>query len=125
MQRLTETQGEMIGYAPIYGAPPPLAQDTPLPTGAGTGGVSALERRAWVVAFGVAGVFCLGAWGVLDGLYSGVDIRAMQREAQRSEQSAIAAEQRAADAMVAAEQWRSHAGAQAETIGHVRGLVCD
>jgi hypothetical protein len=125
MQRVTETQGEMIGYAPIYGALPPLAQDAPPPTVAGTGGVSALERRAWVVAFGVAGVFCLGAWGVLDGLYSGVDIRAMQREAQRSEQSAIAAEQRAADAMAAAEQWRSHAGVQAETIGNVRGLVCD
>lgn len=125
MQRLTEAPGNPIGYAPIYGAVPPLAQDIPSPTVESVGGASALERRAWVVAFGVATAFCLGAWGVLDGLYSGVDIRAMQREAQRSEQSAVAAEQRATDATAAAEQWRFYAGTQEETIGGVRGLVCD
>jgi hypothetical protein len=125
MQRLTETQGEMIGYAPIYAAPPPLAQDTPTTTEANPGGVGALERRAWVLAFVVAGASCLATWGVFEKLYSGADIRALQREAQRSEQAAIAAEQRAADAIAAAEQWQAHAGAQAETIGNVRGLVCD
>ena len=125
MQQLTDAPGSPIGYAPIY-APsvPPLAQDGSAPVPVGSTGASRLERGAWAVAFGVASVACLLTWGLVDQLYSGADIRALQREVERSERSAVVAEQRAVLAEQSAQQWEQYSGAQGQTIEGVKKLVC-
>jgi hypothetical protein len=69
-------------------------------------------------------VACLLTWGVLDRLYSGADIRALQREVERSERSAVVAEQRAVLAEQSAQQWEQYSGAQGQTIEGVKELVC-
>lgn len=124
--QLADNPGPPIGYAPIY-APssvPPLAQGDSAPVPVASAGASRLERGAWAVAFGVASVACLLTWGVLDRVYSGADIRAMEREVERSERSAVVAEQRAVLAERSAQQWEQYSGAQGQTIEGVRGLVC-
>ena len=124
-QQTTIAPGNPIGYAPIYG-PPPLAQDAgatpPPPPGNAQG-------SRWVDGFLVGGLafgllFALTTWGVLDGLYSGADFRALQRAANAANATAQAAEQRAINAEATAQQWQQRAGQQQNTIEDVRALVC-
>lgn len=119
----TMAPGNPIGYAPIYG-PPPLATDapTPAPTPVNAG-------HRWVdgllIGLGAgAALACLVTWGVVDQLYSGADIRAMERAANAANASAEAAEQNAANAQANAQQWEQFSAAQGQTIDGVRELVC-
>jgi hypothetical protein len=121
----TLAPGNPIGYAPIYGPPPQAleASETlpPAPTNA-TG-------KRWIdgllIGMGAgAAVACLFTWGIVDQLYSGSDIRAMERAASAANASAEAAEQRAANAAANAQQWEQFSSAQGQTIDGVRALVC-
>ena len=117
--------GNPIGYAPIYGAtPPPLiggSEATPPKT--------VPHGSRWIdglILGGLVGgaIFALTTWGVLDNLYSGADIRALQRRAEAANATAKAVEQRAQNAEAQAQQWQQHSQAQGQTIKGVRELVC-
>ena len=115
--------GNPIGYAPIYG-PPPLAQDagTPPPTKGNMG-------ARWIDGLLLGGlvggaIFALTTWGILDNLYSGADIRALQRAAEAANATAQTVEQRAANAEANAQEWQQHSQTQGQTIDGVRELVC-
>lgn len=119
----TIAPGNPIGYAPIYG-PPPLAQDagTPPPTQGNVG-------TRWIDGLLLGGlvggaIFALTTWGILDNLYSGADIRALQRAAEAANATAQTVEQRAANAEANAQEWQQHSQAQGQTIDGVRELVC-
>ena len=119
----TLAPGNPIGYAPIYG-PPPLAQDagTPPPP-SGNVGTRWVDGLLLGVLVGGA-IFALTTWGILDNLYSGADIRALQRAAEAANATAQAVEQRAANAEANAQEWQQHSQAQGQTIDGVRELVC-
>ena len=125
-QQTTIAPGNPIGYAPIYGAtPPPLAADsgTPLPTPGNAHGSRWVDGLIWGGLIG--GVFfALSTWGVLDGIYSGADIRGLERAANAANATAQAAEQRAINAEATAHEWQKRAGQQQQTIEDVRALVC-
>ena len=124
----TQAPGNPIGYAPIYGTtPPPLVADgsgdphQPTPSKA-TGGrwIDGLVLGSLVGG----AAFALVTWGVVDGLYSGQDIRGLQRAANAANATAEAVEQRAANAEANAQQWQVHSQTQTQTIEDVRALVC-
>jgi hypothetical protein len=121
----TIAPGNPIGYAPIYG-PPPLAADA-LP---GSPAPADVQGKRWVdgllIGLGAgAAVACLFTWGLVDQLYSGADIRAMERAATVANATAEAAEQNAANAEANAQQWEQFSAAQGQTIDGVRALVCE
>ena len=121
----TIAPGNPIGYAPIYGPPPQTAegQGTPAPTLGNAGGKRWVDGLLIGLGAGAA-VACLFTWGLVDQLYSGSDIRAMERAAIAANASAEAAEQRAANATTNAQQWEQFSTAQGQTIDGVRALVC-
>jgi hypothetical protein len=119
----TLAPGNPIGYAPIYG-PPPLAQDTgTLAPPSGNVGTRWIDGLLLGGLVGGA-IFALTTWGILDNLYSGADIRALERAAEAANATAQAVEQRAANAEANAQEWRQHSQVQGQTIDGVRELVC-
>jgi hypothetical protein len=124
-QQLTQAPGEPIGYAPIYApAAPPLASAPLPPPTQGNAGESSAAKLVMGASLAAAGIACLFTWGVVDQLYAGADIRAMERAATTANATAEAAEQRAASAAANAQQWEQFSTAQGQTIDGVRALVC-
>lgn len=124
-QQLTDAPGNPIGYAPIYGPPnaPPLTSAAPAPMPPKATGQRWIDGL--LIGAGVgAGIACLFTWGVVDQLYAGADIRALERRANAANATAEAAEQRAANAATNAQQWEQFSAAQGQTIDGVRALVC-
>ena len=124
----TLAPGNPIGYAPIYG-PSPTAPDVPGGPQLSTNGQGNATGGRWIdglILGGLVGgtVFALSTWGILDGLYSGADIRGLQRAANAANATAQAVEQRAANAEANAQQWQVHSQTQEQTIEDVRALVC-
>jgi len=121
--------GEPIGYAPVYGAAPlpatpatatpPATQQTPQSNAAG---------KRWLDGFWIGGlVLGLGLnlviWGVMDSLYAGKDIRALERRAVAANAEVNVVEQRAANAEANAQEWQQHSQAQREAIKAAREVL--
>ena len=127
-QQVTQAPGQPIGYAPIYGAThPPLATEAPGATPPPT--QSNAQGKRWVDGLIIGGliggsIFALSTWGILDGLYSGADIRGLQRQANAANATAEKAEQRAANAEALAQDWEQYASTQDQTIDGVKELIC-
>ena len=123
---MTSIPGQPIGYAPVYGATPPVSPamtPTPQPTQGNAG------QRRWIDGVITGGLVCgaifsLVTWAVVDGLYSGQDIRALERNATNANATAVAVEQRALNAEANAQQWQQHAAQQQQTLAQVQELIC-